>query len=391
MTDLKDRLDRELSTIIPAVGSRAAVDRRVDRRRRRRRMLLPVVTLLVTAAIVTGLTFAFTPSPPPPGPADTTEISMPGEPFQAIVDGDALWVLTSEPGCDGPACAGFVVKVDTVQREVIAQVPVTSPHGPAAGAGSVWVASFADDTVLRIDPATARVEATIPLTLPFEVAKGDRAFLPFDLDANDDGVWVSTARGAVAHIDPATNEVVAVVPLPPESLGGVAIGRDGIWLDNGLGGLIRVDPGTHEVEELGSIDDEAGRRLSVGTPVVRDGSLWMVGNWARPVEEFGERSYEATEREALVRIDERTGEVASIIDLPKEATWASLLEDGDLWLVEGGGASMRRLDTATGELGPRVTVPFGRPIAVAGSMAWSAVGNDVRSWALPDVSDEPGS
>lgn len=387
MTDLKERLDHELSGIAPAVGARAAVDRRIDRRKRRRRLALPVVTLLVTGGIVTALTYAFAPGPPR-GPADSAVIALPGEPFQAIVDGDALWVLTSEPGCDGPVCAGFVVKIDTIHRVVTVQVPVTSPTGLTAGAGSIWLASFADATLIRLDPETGRVEATIPLVLPGEEPGSDWEFLPTNVDANEEGVWVSTARGAVAHIDPATNEVVAVIPLPPESLGGVAIGREGIWLDNGLGGVIRVDPETHEVEEEGSIDDEVGRRLSVGTPVARGGSVWMVGNWARPVEELGEKAYEATEREALVEIDERTGEVASILDLPKEATWASLLEDRDVWLVEGDGASLRRLDLVTGQLGELIPVPFGRPLAVSGSIAWSAAGSSIRSWPIEFASSD---
>jgi streptogramin lyase len=382
MSDLKDRLDRELGRVLPARDARAAIDSRFTRRRRRRTVLLPTATLLLTAALVAGLTYAFSPDPPGP-PGDDREIAMPGQPIQAMVDGDALWVLTHDPGCEGPVCAGYVVRVDTTLGEITARTPIMSPLGLASGAGGIWVASFADATLLRLDPATANVEATIPLVLPGEEPESDWKFLPTHVDANEDGVWVSTARGAVAHIDPATNSVVDVVPLPPESLGGVAIGRQGVWLDNGLGGLIRVDPKTHAVEEEGSIDDEIGRRLSVGTPIARDGTLWLVGTWGRPVEGLDGLTYESTEREALVQIDERTGEVVSVLDLPKEATWASLLEDDAIWLVEGGGASLRRLDPVTGELGQVVAVPFGMPLAISGPHAWSAVGESIRRWELP--------
>ena len=382
MSELRDRLDRELATITPSVGARAEVERRLNRRTRRRRVAVPTTALLVTAAIVGVLTYAFR-SVPQPGPADTTSIPMPGEPFQAIMDGDALWALTTEPGCDGPACRGFVVKADTERGEVTAQVPVTSPTGLTAGAGSIWLASFADATLLRLDPETADVEATIPLVFPGEKPGGDWKFLPTHVDANESGVWVSTARGAVAHIDPATNRVVDVIPLPPESLGGVTIGREGIWLDNGLGGVIKVAPETHEAEAQGSIDDEAGRRLSVGTPIARRGSLWMVGNWARPVEEFGEEFYEATDRQALVSIEESTGEVSLIVDLPKQPCCAWLLDDAEVWLVEGDGASLRLLDADTGHLGEAISVPFGGPLLVSGPTAWSAVGESIRRWELP--------
>jgi hypothetical protein len=389
MSELRERLDRELATITPSVRARAEVERRLDLRARRRRVAVPVTALLIAAAIFGGLTYAFR-SVPPTAPADVTSIPMPGEPFQAIVDGDALWALTTEPGCDGPTCRGFVVKVDTVRGGVTAEVPVTSPLGLTAGAGSIWVASFSDATLIRLDPETAEIEATIPLVLPGEELGSDWKFLPTNVDANDDGVWVSTARGAVAHIDPATNRVVDVVPLPPATLGGVAIGQHAIWLDNGLGGLIRVDPETHEVQEEGSIDDENGRRLSVGTPVARGGTLWLVGGWGRAVDGLDGVTYEATERQALVRVQEASGEVASILNLPKEAWWAFLLEGDDPWLVEGAGSSLRRIDPFTGSLGEPIAVPFGHPLAVSGTTAWSAVGESIRSWELPGASGDAG-
>jgi hypothetical protein len=382
MSDLKDRLDRELARVVPARDARAVIDTRVARRRRRRTVLLPAVTLILTAGLVAGLTFAFR-AAPPPGPADAASIAMPGEPFQAIVYEDALWALTSQPGCDGPACPGFVVKVDTLKGEVTGQVAITSPTGLTAGAGSIWLASFADATLIRLDPETATVDATIPLVLPGEEPGSDWKFLPTYVDANDDGVWVSTARGAVAHIDPATDRVVDVVPLPPATVGGVAIGEESIWVGNGLGGMIRVDPQTHRVDDGVPIDDEVGRRLSVESPYTRGGSVWLVGGWGRPVEELGEKYYESTERQALVQIDERTGEVVSILDLPKEATWAWLLDDGDLWLVEGDGASLRRVDLVSGQLGPRVGVPFGRPLVVSGTSVWIAEGTNLRAFELP--------
>lgn len=63
MSDLKARLDRELATILPTDDARAAIDRRVVRRRRRRTVLLPTATLILTAGLVAGLTYAFSPDP----------------------------------------------------------------------------------------------------------------------------------------------------------------------------------------------------------------------------------------------------------------------------------------------------------------------------------------
>jgi streptogramin lyase len=311
-------------------------------------------------------------------------IRLPGRPLQAIVEGDALWVLTDEPGCEGPVCAGDLVKVDIVHNRVVGDVPVRSPHGLAAGNGSIWVTSFVDDTLFRVDPASAEVEATIRLRLPFEASANDRAFLPFDLDAIGDAVWISTGRAAVARVDPRTSRVVDVVVLPDHTGGNdVSIGLEDVWVTGDLNGAVRIDPNTNRVADVIGVEDEAGRRLSANQLVAGDGSVWVLGNWGRPVGADGSE-YVAGPGQALVRIDGTTGAVASIREVPdirEGAAW--LLEDEDVWLVQRDGAEMRRVETATDELGPTVSVPFGRPLAVDGSRIWSGAGESVRSWELP--------
>jgi streptogramin lyase len=387
MSDLKERLDRELGRAVPARDARAAIDTRVARRRRRRTVLLPALTLILTAGLIAGLTYAFRAGPQPPGPAQDGSFRLPGEPVEAIAVGDAVWVLTQEPGCEGPVCSGFVAKVDTRLSEVVEQVPMTSPQAVAFGAGSIWVASFADDTVVRFDPTTARIEATIPLILPFEVADGDRRFLPFDLDASDDAVWVSTGRGVVAHIDPSTNDVVGMARLPGGTGGPVAIGSVGVWVADNLNGAILVDPVNHRVVDAVRLDDEAGQRLSMNTLVARGGAIWVVGNWASPVEELDGTGYVAGEGHAVAEIDESDGNVDSIFDIRDGPAW--LLGGDDLWVVEEDGVYLRRVDVDDRTLSSSVPVPFGRPLAISGTTAWSAVGESIRSWELSDGTTSP--
>jgi streptogramin lyase len=380
MSDLKERLDHELAKVLPAGDARAAVDTRVARRRRRRAVLLPAVTLVLTAGLVAVLTFAFSSDPRPP--AEGQAIAMPGEPFEVMVDGNLLWVLTSEPGCDGPVCDGYVVKVDPARGQVIDRIPVTSPNGIAAGAGSIWVVSFADDTLQRLDPDTGSFQATIPLRLPFTVGNdGDRAFLPIDVDANDEAVWISSGRGALAHIDPATDDIVDIVPRRSHSGGPLAIGQEGVWVADSLNGAVLVDPATHEVVDAVKLEDETGRRFSVDSLVARDGSVWAVGNWADPIEELNGVDYVAGEGHAVVEIEERDRNVDSILDIREGAAW--LLADHDLWVVEQGGAYLRRIDPVQRTLGLSVSVPIGRPLAVSSSTVWSVAGESLRRWELP--------
>lgn len=81
---------------------------------------------------------------------------------------------------------------------------------PVAGFVQPWAAGATG--VIRIDPETNAVAATIPLT-----AAGWTA-------ASDDAVWVTTGTGIV-RIDPATNAVAATVALAgplgdPDVVGG---------------------------------------------------------------------------------------------------------------------------------------------------------------------------
>jgi hypothetical protein len=380
MSDLKERLDRELVRVLPAGDARAAVDTRVARRRRRRAVLLPAVTLFLTAGLVVGLTFAFSSVPRPP--AENHTIAMLGEPFDVMVDGGLLWVLTSQPGCEGASCSGYVVKVDTARGQVIDRIPVTSPNGIAAGAGSIWVVSFADDTLLRLDPGTGTLQATITLSLPFTVGNdGDRSFLPVDVDANDEAVWVASGRGALAHVDPATDDIVDVVPRRSHSGGPLAIGQEGVWVADSLNGAVLVDPATHEVVDAVRLEDETGRRFSVNSLVARDGSVWAIGNWADPIQELDGVGYVAGEGHAVVEIEERDRNVDSILDIREGEAW--LLADDDLWVVEQGGAHLRRIDTVHRALGRSVSVTIGRPLAVSGGIAWSSVGESLQAWELP--------
>jgi virginiamycin B lyase len=84
------------------------------------------------------------------------------------------------------------------------------------------VTSLLNDTVTRIDPATDRVVATIP------VPRG-----AYSVAAADGAVWVTGAIDrAVARIDPATNRVAATIPLDGSPVD-VAVGSVGVWVVEG--------------------------------------------------------------------------------------------------------------------------------------------------------------
>jgi DNA-binding beta-propeller fold protein YncE len=112
------------------------------------------------------------------------------------------------------------------------------PSGLAVGAGSVWVARNDDRTLLRIDPRSNRVLATIPT--------GVHAFAAA---ASATAVWVTDFENdALVRVDPRTNRVVATVRDVPHGPAGVAITDGAVWVTFGRADVVaRVDPTTDRV------------------------------------------------------------------------------------------------------------------------------------------------
>lgn len=95
----------------------------------------------------------------------------------------------------------------------------------ATGKDSVWASDTAAGTVVRIDPKTLKVRAVVKV--------GDA---PWGLDTGKDAVWVALHHGrdhgAVARIDAATNKVTTRIPLgsPTQGPGHVAVDGDDVWV-----------------------------------------------------------------------------------------------------------------------------------------------------------------
>jgi YVTN family beta-propeller protein len=98
---------------------------------------------------------------------------------------------------------------------LIGDLPIgLSAESLVFGGGSLWVVSFDDGTVLRVDPAARRVDAQIPVGEgPLGVAyAAGRVFVGHFGD------------GTVTVVDPATNRVAADVPVGTEITGLAAVG-----------------------------------------------------------------------------------------------------------------------------------------------------------------------
>lgn len=136
---------------------------------------------------------------------------------------------------------GRVFRLDPTTNQIVAHI-VSDAHPIAFGAGSVWGLSTDNSKLIRIDPATNSVSATIKLPTVGGV-----------LTATDSAVWVTQGppdsfRSLVWKIDPATNRVAGQVKLGlgpvGDLLADIAVGADGdVWVSAfDTGRILRIHP-----------------------------------------------------------------------------------------------------------------------------------------------------
>ncbi len=307
-----------------------------------------------------------------PGSAQHSElggrsIRLGGMPLELVGTRGSLWVLTCDRRCSGEArrSVGRIVRIDAREGRVLASVALSRPHALAVGANGVYALDFWRDTVRRLDPVTLRTTATLRLVLPFEVASGDDAFLPFDVGVGANAVWVSTGRGALARVDLRVSRVQAMVRLPGEATGEVAVGGGGVWLAESLLGVYRVDPTTNRVAARIRIRRSTGR-FAVDKPVLAGARVFAAGSWTR--------GDVLTDERGLVRIDARRNRVQSITPLPSGPVVIASGQ-GSLWVARLGGSSVERVSTATGKVTGRFRAHAVAGLAVAGGHVWTATGD----------------
>lgn len=203
-------------------------------------------------------------------------------------------------------------------------------HGgtfPAAGYGGIWVTG--EGVIYRVDPATAKIVATIAVPgVDLEqshIATGAGAVWATGRDHGRDGVY---------RIDPRRNRIASFISLPPTPVG-IAVAYGQVWVDEPRAGpavVFRIDPRTNRV---------SGPPIQVGI-----GGGWLVAG-------FGAMWHTDGDGDGSVsRINPATGAVTRTLTNVPDVTAAGA---GSLWGT-GNYGGVYRLDPATG----RVTATIGR-------------------------------
>lgn len=117
-------------------------------------------------------------------------LALPPGSFNPLGQGDRLWVTSIK--------TDRLVAVDARRAVVLGEAPTgPQPRFLAAGAGSIWALNQGDGSVTRIDAASLKVAATIPLGLPGH--GGDIAFTPGWVFTTLMGVPLTAVRAADAR------------------------------------------------------------------------------------------------------------------------------------------------------------------------------------------------
>jgi glutamine cyclotransferase len=199
-----------------------------------------------------------------------------------------------------------VVRINPRTNWVVDRIPVDPPSGLAFGHGSVWATSAGYGTVSRIDPETDEV---------VEKIKVGRGVVDIAADESSGAVWVASAYlpktyggydfpkysedRNLTRLDPETNRVVKEIPIEAHSQYGggannVAVGERAVWMLSGDGNLLKVDPATNEIAAMVSVGDSPSHLAVYG------GGVWAMVQ----VKEF-----------RLVRVEPRTMHIVASEDI----------------------------------------------------------------------------
>jgi DNA-binding beta-propeller fold protein YncE len=242
-----------------------------------------------------------------------------------------------------------VVRVDPASGRVQAVVRVgPDPLLMEVASGHVWTLNLGDGTLSRIDPATNRAT-----TMSIGVVVG--------VTGDGDDLWVAVDGSTLVRIDGATGEERASIRLGAQPLfalrdaGFLAVGEGAIWLTVPQGSadaspmLWRIDPATGYVIAKIQLGPNPLSPLSDGR------YLWII-----TMTPF---------RGQLRRVDMRSNRVTEV--QVGNQPWGLAVGAGSLWVGHQSDREVWRLDRRTGETAAKIPISdAARGVGFGGGLVW---------------------
>ena len=216
----------------------------------------------------------------------------------------AIWM-------DGPgADPNSITRWDSKTGKQVASVPVASPFSPLFADGSIWAGEASSGSVVRIDPATNKVVATIATG-----SAGDTGVV-----AGDGSIWVgNSTTGDFARIDPKSNKIVGTIH-PAGDVGDLTFTRGAFWsgISDDPSSVARFDAATGATSWNTSLDG------GITNLIVRPDAIWV-----------GFLAHTASTNGVIVAIDPASGKVVDALSIPGGQVQALFEGFGSVWAVLG--------------------------------------------------------
>lgn len=333
--------------------------------------------------IATPSPTAVAPSPTPVKPSPSVAVAPIGPPPVAVTptatiavngilglatDGTAVWVLTQ---------TGLVQRIDPATNRAGTGTQTGAKtdlyNDISADKNGVWVTDWDAASLYRLDPATSKVVAVIPVGLA-----------PKGVVATGSAVWVAdTHDGKVLRVDPATNKVVASVVVGPAGTSGPN------WLASGLGSIWVDIPNNQTDVRIDAITNAIQATIAIPRPATPCGgfAITLIVVWNTTCDG----------PQTLTRIDPATNVVAATVSLGglgyspaviNGASWASIDPGPDT------PGTLGRISPATNaidlQLAPGGGFVGGSNMVVAAGSVWVIDNGNHRVLRLPLAAFTPG-
>ena len=234
----------------------------------------------------------------------------------------------------------------------IATIPVAAPIALASDGTTIWLFT-ADNHLLRIDPQTNAVAASVQLDLAsdsFQALAGDRTAL-----------WMTDwNKSQVVRFDPRTLRSITSIDTAGPSKGLLLSGGT-LWVANTRGGSVeRIDPATNTVVA----------RITAG-PAGPSGPNWLA-------EGLGSVWVSVPNNRSVVRISVARGTLAATIPIAGSVNPCGGLAAGSsaVWVTSCAGGSF------VGQIDPSTNTPVGELDLGGSSYTFALVGD--RAWISPE-------
>ena len=193
------------------------------------------------------------------------------------------------------------------------------PEWVGVGEGAVWITNRGLGLVQRVDPASNTVIASVPINEPCN-----------GLTFGFGSVWTASCKDrTLVRIDPTGNKVAAVIstPIASDGEGQVTAGFGSIWISGGDGQLHRLDPATNRFITSIPVPQGADAVASDST------AIWVTD----------------PAHSTLLRIDPLTNTVVSTIPVGPHPQFLAT-DDASVWVLNQDDGTVSRVTPPTGHV-----------------------------------------